>query len=595
MVSADAVFECSFEVCNKVGGIYTVLCSKAARMVEEYGDGYCTVGIWNGSNAKIEFEEKNTPKKFVKAFDRLADEGINCHFGTWLIEGRPNTILVDATTAKISLDGLKSSLWEDYQIDSIKSDSWFNDPLIWSSCCGKLIEEYSKDNPKEDIVGHFHEWLSGFALLHLKKVGAKVATVFTTHATILGRSISASGTDLYRMVDEGIKRGEAATIDIARRYGCEDKYSTEVACAKVSDVFSTVSEITGREATYILGKKPDILLYNGLDINKYPQLEELSVMRKNNRQQMKGFLQSYFCRYYDMDFSKITSLFLSGRYEFHNKGIDVLCDALGKLNKLMKAEKSEKQLLAFFFVPSGTRGEDMQVLKNKSLYEEIVDHVNTMLPHIGSKIIDNMVAGRTQGMDIFTRDQLQDIKKLSTYFTEKRGRKPPLTAYELSYPQSQDSIIQALERNGLTNDKNDMVKIVIYPAYLDSVDRLISMDYDDATLTCDVGVFPSFYEPWGYTPLEMAAQGTLSITSDLAGFGLFMKGKGDGIQVLDMDGVEYNKIVDQLVGKLDEIIKLKRDDLTRRRLNAKDLATQCDWKNFVKNYTKAHQMALNKI
>jgi glycogen synthase len=597
MSDVDAVFEVSYEVCNKVGGIYTVIKSKAANMVEVYGENYHAIGYYEPVKARIEFDEAEPPKTLQKAFQRLAAEGIRCHYGSWLIPGQPKTILVDVRGYPLDLNTVKTRLWEKYDIDSIKSSAWFNDPLIWSHATGRVIEELIKEAPFKgsNIVGHFHEWMSGFGLLHIKDNKLPIATVFTTHATMLGRSLSSEGENLYDMVNKGIKEKKTIDVAVARQYNCEDKHTTEVACARNADAFTTVSEITGREAAYILGVKPDVLLYNGLDTQKFPEIEEISVMRRKYRSHMRDFLTSYFNRYYEFDLNNIRSFFLSGRYEFHNKGIDVFIDALGKLNAQLKKDKSKRQVVAFIFVPAGTNGEDYQVLKNKALYEEIHDQIETHLPDIKNRLIDLVTRGQVPDGNVFCDEFKQHMRKLSVHFTEKKGDNAPLCAFNLSYPQDQDPIIKAFWRNELLNREQDRVKVIFYPAYLSSADRLIAMDYNPATLTCDAGVFPSFYEPWGYTPLETAVQGTLAITSDLAGFGQFIQDKGDGIKVLRLDGEPYDKIVEELYEKLYEITNMEKKELTRRRTNAKELAGQADWKKLVKNYVKAHKIAIKKI
>lgn len=595
MKDADYVFELSYEVCNRVGGIYTVIKSKSARMVEQYGEKYCAVGYFDSTKARIEFDESDPPEGMGRAFKRLEDEGIKCHYGTWLIPGHPKTILLDVKEYGIDLNDLKRQLWEDYCIDSLKSDDWFNDPLRWSWASGRLLEELSKESPYagSKVVGQFHEWMSGFGILHIHKNKLPIATVFTTHATMLGRSFSGGGGDLYRMVNGGLKNKEVASVDLARQYGCADKHTTEVSCATYADVFTTVSEVTAREAEYILGKKADVLLFNGLDTSKFPEAEELSVLRRKYRNVMRDFLISYFCRYYNMDMMNIRSMFISGRYEFHNKGVDVYIDALGKLNKKLKAEKSKTQVVAFIYVPSGIRGEDIQVLKNKALYEEIHDQVEAWLPDIRDRILEKVTKGEVPEK-VLSSEFLSQAKKLTLHFIEKRGMTPPLCAFELSYPDDQDSIIQTLRRNELLNREEDKVKVIFYPAYLSTADRLIAMEYNQATLTCDAGIFPSFYEPWGYTPLETAAQGTLAVTTDLAGFGQFIRGKGDGINVLAADDVEYEKIVDELYKVMHEIVHMEKKELTRRRMNAKELAGLADWRFLIENYVKAHDLALKK-
>ncbi len=597
MTKPDYVFEVSFEVCNKVGGIYTVVSSKASHMVAAYGSGYCTVGFYEPTQARLEFDEDKPPQGMENAFKRLEGEGVKCLYGVWHVPGKPKAILVDASGSNYDLNDLKRRLWESYGIDSINSDSWFNDPLRWSYAVGRLFEELSKEEPfrKSNIVCHFHEWLSGFGMLYIKEKSLPIGTVFTTHATMLGRCISGRGDDLYKVVREGNDKGQHAPLDMAKYYGCEDKHTTEVACARNSDVFTTVSDVTAREAEYTIGIKPHLILYNGLDLSGYEEIEDLAFRRRENRKTMRGFLRSFFSRYYRVDYKNIRSAFISGRYEFHNKGLDVFIEALGRLNKRLRADKSDKNFVAFIFVPSGTRGENIEVLKNKALYEDISEQIDSEWPDIKDRLLDLVTSGVNPDGNIFSEEFSDKLRKLTSTFVGKRGSNPPLTAYELSYPENQDTVINSLKRNDLLNREKDRVKVVFYPVYLSPVDKLISLDYTNATLTCDVGVFPSFYEPWGYTPLETAAQGTLAITSDLAGFGQFIKGKGNGIQVLGMDGARYDDVVEELYLMLYDILYLDRRELTKRRMNAKELSSLADWKNLATNYLNAHEMALKRV
>ncbi len=595
---ADFVFEVSFEICNKVGGIYTVIKSKAAQMINEYDGNYFTIGFYSAKNARNEFDEKKPENPEIeKVLKTLESEGIKVYYGTWLIPGTPKTFLVEAGSDSGKINTLKKRLWEAHNIDSLKSDSWFNDPILWSQSVGRLIEELMKVEPFKgsDCVAQFHEWLAGAGLIHLKDRDVKIATVFTTHATMLGRTIASSGTDLYAMVDNGLENGEKATEDLARQYGVLDKFGMESVSANEADVFTTVSEITGREATYILGRKPEVLLFNGLDMSKYPSMEEIAVLRGKYRHEMRKFLRAFFNRYYEMDFYNMRSMFLSGRYEYHNKGIDVYIDALGKLNERMKKENSKKNAIAFIFVPTGTRGESIRVLKNVALFEDMHDKVDEILPDVKNKLLNSLIVKGEVPDEIMTKESFNELRKILNHFQELRGQIPPLSAFELSYPEENDEILNACKKNGLLNRKEDKVKIIFYPAYLSSADRLIGMEYSQATLTCDVGVFPSFYEPWGYTPLECAAQASLSITTDLAGYGLFIRDKGKGVQVLDVTTKKYEEIVDDLHESLYEIVTLDSKEMSKRRMNARDLAFLADWSVLVKKYVEAHDLAVENM
>jgi len=238
MKDADAVFEVSYEVCNKVGGIYTAVSSKAKQMVEYYGDKYYAVGFFSPAKSKIEFEEKKPPEEFEKAFKNLEKHEIKCYYGTWLIPGKPNTILVDSSRFIKNVNQIKTDLWDKHKVDSINSDITFNEPVAWSTTVGMLLVELLKTGTfkNQKCVAQFHEWLSGAALLYLKENLKNAATVFTTHATMLGRVMAGADVDIFKMVDEGIKKGEVASLEPARQYGVINKHSMETASVNNDDV-----------------------------------------------------------------------------------------------------------------------------------------------------------------------------------------------------------------------------------------------------------------------------------------------------------------------------------------------------------------------
>lgn len=595
----DQVFEVSYEACNKVGGIYAVLKSKAVNMVEQYGDNYCAVGFFNPKNSSTEFDAKEPPDNIKKIFDSLEKSGIKCYYGTWLISGRPKTILIDSSGFMKEKNRIKTDLWDYYQVDSLRAEYMFDEPVVWSYAAGMLIEKLADAEYKKPVA-QFHEWLSGAGLLYLKIKKKDVATVFTTHATTLGRTIAGADIDLYRMVNEGIERREIASLEVAGRYGVLAKHTMEVACAKHADVFSTVSEITSKEAHYILGRKPDIVLCNGISVEKHVTIEELTIMRKEYRKDMREFLTAYFSRYYDIDFSSIRSIFISGRYEFRNKGIDIFIESLGKLNEKLKLNKVDKVVIAFIFVPTKIRGEKVSVLKDISLYHEMEDYVENKLPDIKDRILTSLTKGiiPKNTYELFDEDFMQTCRNMMVHFTEKRwqsnAKPPPLCAFELDYPEEDDIIMQYLTRNGLFNREEDKVKVVFYPSYLSPGDRMIGLSYEHAMMTFDLGVFPSYYEPWGYTPVEAANYGVLSITSDLSGFGKFIESKKDGIYVVKRENKDDKTVIADLSDKMYEIVMFSRNERVKHRMLAKELAASSDWDILIKNYVKAYDMAMEK-
>lgn len=599
MKEADYVFEVSYEVCNKVGGIYAVLRSKAAQMVQQYGEGYTAVGYYDPVKSRVEFDAiKDVPPDIQSAIQEVESKGVKVYYGKWLIPGRPNTILVDAKGLLPKKDEIRTRLWKQYGVDSLGADGTFDDPVVWSTGVGMFLEALLKTQSysgSKNVV-HCHEWMSGQVMLYLVDKNVNSATVFTTHATMLGRSIAGSGDNLHEMVDAGLTEGEKISIDTAKKYGVKEKHTMELACASNTGVFTTVSEVTAREAEYILGRRPDVILPNGLDTGKFPEIEELSILRRKYRNVVREFLSAYFNRYYYTDFYNIRSFFLSGRYEYHNKGVDLFIEALGRLNERLKKEKVDKHAVAFIWVPTSIKGEKVRVLKNVSLMEEMNDYVERELPEIKDRILNKLVKGELpdKASDILSDECMQTFRKMMVHFLEHRGQTPPLCAFELTYDENQDSIIKALKSNGMLNREEDKVKIVYYPSYLSSADRLIALDYNQATMTCDMGVFPSYYEPWGYTPLETAAQASVALTTDLAGFGQFIKGKGNGIIVLERMNREWDRIVQDLADRMYEVTMMPRHQLAQLRINAKELSFLADWKFLVENYVQAHNLALEK-
>lgn len=333
---ADMLFEVSWEVCNKVGGIYTVVKSKAAKMVDAYGDNYFMIGPYFASKALGQFQEE-LPNQFCKAsFEELKKIGVMCHFGKWLVEGAPPVILIDFVNYKSRTNDIKRELWDWYKIDSLMATQDYDEPLVWAYVVGMLIEKLSKCFDNKRIVAHFHEWLSGAGLLYLKKNNVKIATVFTTHATVLGRTLASSNVDLYNVWDK-INPDEEVY-----KYNIESKHLVEKNSAAFADVFTTVSEITEMEASYFLKKKSDALLPNGLDISKFPSFEELAIKHGIQRDRIREFMLYYFFPYYTFNPKETLIYFVAGRYEFHDKGIDIYIKALGRLNEKLKQSKSKK-------------------------------------------------------------------------------------------------------------------------------------------------------------------------------------------------------------------------------------------------------------
>ncbi|MFB6204132.1 MAG: hypothetical protein ABEJ75_00640 [Candidatus Nanohaloarchaea archaeon] len=581
-MAPDNFVEVSFEVANKVGGIYQVIKSKTSTMKEYYGDDYITVGFYDEESALDEFATRDFPE-WEEAIEEVEESGIDVHSGVWTIPGSPRCILVDASDMDKSVDEIKEELWEDYGIDSIEAPPDFDEPVKWSYAVGVLLDRL-EDELSGDTVFQFHEWLSGPAMFNVS-----APTVFTTHATVLGRTLSNTDYDL----ETAIKQGQVEDSR-ARDFGVTAKHQVEKTAASEADVFTTVSKTTGREAEAVLDVKPDAILSNGFNVEAFPSLEELSYQHKKKKEKVKEFLRAYFEPYYDVELEDDPRiLFTSGRYEFHNKGLDLFIDALSHVN-----ESEGDDIFVFIFVPSDVKGPKMEVLENISLYDELEDYVDSVMPELRRRILSHITSGKDpkKGADELLSDS-STIESLQRNFHKKQGEDAPLCAFDLNYEG--DSILERLRDRGLTNSKDDRVKVVFYPTYLSVGDRLLSMDYNDAMVAASAGIFPSYYEPWGYTPVETAANGAMSITTDKAGFGQFLmentsEDERKGIRILRRENFTDEEAAKNLADMVDDIVSYSKTEITERKHNARRLAQMTSWDRLGRNYREAHEMALEE-
>ncbi len=587
----DKLFEVSFEVCNRVGGIYRVLESKADKMIHHYGDKYFLVGPYFRDKARGEFKEEAAPPKMRKVFHDLQSEGIRCHYGRWLVKGKPVTILIDFSDFFYKTDEIKKEMWDEFSVDSLDTGHDFNEPVVWSYAAGRLIRELDSEYKGEKTVAHFHEWLSGAGLLYLKSKKARVKTVFTTHATTLGRTLAFHSINFYNLLDELNPEEEV------RKYGVLAKHSVEKASAKACDIFTTVSEITGMEAEKFLERKPDVYLPNGLDIEKFLSFEDIVIKHRLQRRRLRNFVASYFFPYYTFDLEDTLFYFIIGRNELRAKGIDVFINSLGKLNKKMQGENSNRTIVAFLFIPADVRGINPALLENVEYFRDLQDSMEGTFPEIEERILYNILRGKKlTKKNLISEDYLLDIEK-KLHRMKRSGENPSLSTHHLN--SLHDEIINHLKGADLLNREEDRVKVIYYPVYLTGHDGLSNLSYEEALEACHMGVFPSFYEPWGYTPLEAAALGVSSVTTDLAGFGRFCKGlkvkkERPGIYVLEREKHSDEDVTEDLHSFLYEFMKTSRRERVENKIEARKVAAKADWRIFVHSYIEAHNKVIDQ-
>jgi len=531
------LFEVSWEVCNKVGGIYTVITSKAREAVRAYGENYYLLGPDLKSN--LEFDETDEDC-WTEMREGTAIRDIPCRFGRWRIPGNPKVILV-GFTKKYDKDQLLFRLWESYGVDSIAGGWDYVEPVMFSYACGEVIETIYNlyVSPQEETaIAHFHEWMSGAGLLGVEQMAPEIGTVLTTHATILGRSLAGTGVDIYMDMENISPQREA------NNHGITAKYSMEASAAREADCFTTVSEITASEAKNFLGRKPDVITPNGLDMEHIPDLLADRAPALKSRERLLDAASRFLRKEFLQD-TKI--MVISGRYEFHNKGIDVFLDTLGRLEKNIKGSEN---VLVYLFVLGG--------------HTDLIPSLQCDQPSIYCNI------------------------------TRSETGTPPIATHRLHYEAS-DPILQTCSRLGLKNTPENRINVIFIPAYLNGHDGLINMTYYEALSGCDLGVFPSYYEPWGYTPLESAAYCVPTITTDQAGFGLWVEQKtkgSSGVIVLPRKQKPIAVIEDNLYKTLENFLSWTDREMLERRKMARYIAEQANWQDFFDAYRQSYDLAL---
>ncbi len=535
----DYIFETSWEVCNKVGGIHTVLATKAATLVNNFGDQMFFIGpdIVNNKGEYAEFEPDDS--LFQEWRSELIKDGLRVKIGRWKIANRPIAFLVDFSPFIAQKNEILSRLWETFKVDSITGQWDYVESVIFGYAVGKTIESFYKCYLSHNIkvVAHFNEWMTGSGILYLKNVLPQVATLFTTHATVVGRSLAGRGEPLYDQIS-------TINADVkSHEIGVISKHSLEKKSAINADCFTTVSDITAKECNGFIEREVDVVTPNGFDNNIIPSQDSFNQKRHQARLKLKQVSEALLGYQLSEDAMFVCN---SGRYEYKNKGIDVFLDGLKFLNE---TDCYDRETIAFILIPANHYG----------ARKDLVDKLNGQ----STEELDNPFL--THGLN------------------------------DLGY----DPIINKLQDIHLNNDKEENVKLIFVPSYLNGDDGIFNMPYYDLIIGMDLTIFPSYYEPWGYTPLESLAFAIPTITTTLAGFGLWAQkysaGIEDGVEVINR--TDYNN--DEASRAIaDTIIKFAGKspvELELMKVNSRKLSAQLDWNNLIGHYFKAYEVALSKV
>ncbi|CAF0907192.1 unnamed protein product, partial [Didymodactylos carnosus] len=596
------LLEVSWEVANKVGGIYTVIRSKVPITKKEYGNNYICIGPYNDSFVRTEVEigesSVSAIRETVKEMQRY---GIHVVTGNWLIEGYPQVVLFDIGSAAHRLDGWKGDFFQYAHIGIPYHDRESNDAVIFGFCVFWFIGtvrmifdflEQLKHDKHRYVIAHFHEWLAGVGLVMTRLRGYDCALVFTTHATLLGRYLCAGSTDFYNSLPWFNLDKEAGDRQIYHRY------CIERAAASCAHVFTTVSQITGVESEYLLHKRPDILTPNGLSVKQFAALHEFQNLHAQNKEKLNAFVRGHFYGHYDFDLDKTLYFFIAGRYEFSNKGADMFIESLARLNHMLKAVGSDITIVAFLIFPTSTNNFNVESLRGQSIAKMLRDAVQNVQGEIGKRLYEICLKGSIPNPDqILRNEDLVELKKC--IFASQRSSLPPICTHNV-VNDATDPILCALRRCQLFNNRSDRVKVIFHPEFLRSTSPLLPMDYEEFVRGCHLGVFPSYYEPWGYTPAECTVMGVPSISTNLSGFGCFMEEHVSdpgsyGIYVVDRRYKNAEESVQQLVQYMFDFSQLARRQRILLRNRTERLSELLDWNTLGIYYYKARQLALERI
>ncbi|MBR1564423.1 MAG: glycogen/starch synthase [Paludibacteraceae bacterium] len=537
----EYIFETSWEVCQKIGGIYAVLSTRAAIMQKEHKDKVFFIGPdLNKDNRYF----KETHSLLADWQKQAAQEGLKVRVGRWLVPGKPIAILVDFNNFYKDKNRIYFHNWERFSVNSIAAYGDYDESSVFGYATGVVMESIYRFYHMENtaVVAHFNEWMTSFGLFYVKEHMPKVGTLFTTHATSIGRSIAGNGKPLYDYFS-GYDGDQ-----MAQELNMVSKHSTEKQAAINADCFTTVSEITNKECRQLLRKPADVVTPNGFESEFVPKTEtSLRAKRAQARQCLRHAAEQVLG--YQLD-NNALFVAISGRYEWKNKGIDIFIESLKKLQQ----DGVSKQVVAFIMVPAW-------ISENNSQQESPSN----------------------------------------------------VTTHQLREPQN-DPVLNTMLWLGMQNKEEDRVKVVFIPSYLKGDDGVLNMTYYDLLTGLDLTVFPSYYEPWGYTPLESIAFHVPTVTTSLAGFGQWARENRSmnrretdpllfglsrekteiesGVAVVERTDSNRDQVINNIAHIIADYASLDEAERAEARRAAAQLAEKAEWSHFFEYYRLAYSFAL---
>ncbi|KAF8840431.1 glycogen synthase [Paxillus ammoniavirescens] len=591
------LFECAWEVANKVGGIYTVIKTKVPVTVAEYGDRYTLIGplIYKTAPMEVEAQEPTDPA-LASALDSMRTQGVKYLYGRWLIEGAPRVLLFDTGSVHHRLDEWKGDLWNLAGIPSPPHDHETNETIIFGYLVAWFLGEYVSRQLHTAVVAHFHEWQAGVSIPLCRRRHIDVTTVFTTHATLLGRYLCAGSVDFYNNLQYFDVDHEAG------KRGIYHRYCIERASAHCADVFTTVSHITAYEAEHLLKRKPDGVVPNGLNVVKFQAMHEFQNLHATAKAKIHEFVRGHFYGHYDFDLENTLYMFTAGRYEYRNKGVDMFIESLARLNYRLQQSGSKTTVVAFIIMPAATNSYTIEALKGQAAMKQLQDTVTEIQNRIGARLFDHAARFHGEGKTEVSPEKLlspeDQVLLKRRIFALKRTSLPPIVTHNM-VDDGNDPVLNQLRRVKLFNASTDRVKVIFHPDFLNSNNPILGLDYEEFVRGCHLGVFPSYYEPWGYTPAECTVMGIPSVTTNLSGFGCFMQDlidhpEEEGCYIVDRRAQSVEDSVNTLTENMFSFCDKTRRQRINQRNRVERLSPLLDWKNLGIEYSKSRQLALRR-
>jgi glycogen(starch) synthase len=531
-----------------------------------------------------------------KAVLEMQARGFDIHYGQWIVSGRPNVVLFNPYSVYDKLGELKHLLYQDYHISVPEGDELLDKVAAF----GYQVKEFFHylcgiQFCTKNVIAHFHEWMAGLPIPWLRKSNLNIKIVFTTHATLLGRYLAMNDLNFYGHLPFYNWEKEAINFNV------KPIADIERASAHGAHVFTTVSDITAEECTHLLGRTPDIILPNGLNIQRFEVLHQIQNQHVEVKEQIHDFVMGHFFQSYSFDLDKTLYFFTSGRYEYHNKGYDLTLEALARLNWKMQQADSDMTVVFLFITKRPYYSFNPQVLESKALIDDVHRVVEEIKEQVGERLYTNITSsdGPYEFPDL--RGMVDDYLRLKlrrNIQSWKTKSLPKIITHTL-IDDSRDEILNFLRTANLVNNRHDKVKVVYHPEFISTANPLFKMDYNQFVRGCHLGIFPSLYEPWGYTPLECLASGVPSITSNLAGFGDYVvnhveEREKKGMFIIDRKDGDFHRAAEELSNIMLKFVQLSRRERIQLRYNCEAASLAFDWSKLGKFYDEAYTMAVER-